>query len=168
MLSASSSWPFSRDTVWAICWRGRSCRGSSRAEQRWHRAGHGDTWGAVGAPGCWGGTASSRCPLHELLGMAFHCALGASRTRWQLRCGISKGTAWARWYPELGGARCQSVRPDDTRGHEICWNSFVGDGKGGCKAALDPSSPIHHPLARTSFPCTFCRITSVNAHELSR
>lgn len=125
-------------------------------------------WGAVASPACWGGTTSSRCPLHELLGVAFQYALGASRTRWLLHCGISKGTPWARWYPVLGGAQCRSVRQDDTRGHEICWNSFVRDGKGGCKTAFDPSSPVHHPLARTSFPCTFCRITSVKPHELSR
>lgn len=44
------------------------------------------------------------------------------------------------------GARCRSVRRDDTRGHEICWNPFVGDGEEGCKAALDPPSTYTVPL----------------------
>lgn len=56
------------------------------------------------------------------------------------------------------GARCWSVHQDDTRGHEICWNPFVGDGDGGCKAALDPSPP----------PCTFCRNLSVKPQRLLR
>lgn len=60
------------------------------------------------------------------------------------------------------GARCRSVRQDDTRGHEICWNPFVGDGEEGCKAALDPSSPVHHP------PCTFCRNPSVKPQGLAQ
>lgn len=137
--------------------------GQSRAERRWHRAGHGDARWAVVPRGAGEGQRAHAVPcmnccechftvLKEPAGHGGFCTMRPSRG----------ASAWARWYPVLGGARRRPVRQDDTRGHEICWNSFVGDGKGGCKAALDPSCPVHHSPAR------FVGIRSVKPHELSR
>lgn len=103
------------------------------------------TFGGLLLPqGCSGGPASSHRPSPELLEMAFNCGLGTSRARWRLGGGISKGTARARGCPVPGAGAGPFARMTlgGTRSAGI---PLSGMGKGGCKAALDPSSPLHHP-----------------------
>lgn len=145
---------------------GLSAGGTDLAEALQERNGGGTvpgtgTLGGLLLPrGCLGGPASSPCPSPELSEMAFNCVVGISRTRCRLYCGVSKGTAWARWYPvpvpgagpfarmTLGGTRSAGI-------------PLLGMG-------MEDAKPLLTLQACTSSPCTFCRNPSVKPQGLPR